>query len=359
MDHLRASLGDLLLVERHWLYYAISLGLLTLTAILGYGYGKSLAGRGVNVNTVFRGARGWAFLGTFIASCVVLQAVAIKPDLWSAELSSSVQLWIWGFIKVLVVFMAAMAAPLSGARAKRYVGVVSGLAFGCLLLIQAAENYLFMPYYLKLKQPRITADGTILQSSNISCTAAALANLLPLFGIQGSEKETARALRTTRFGTTTSDLLTGLKAFNLHGYYVSSSPEHLLRMNRPAIITTWIGVRHSVAVYRKMPDGKMMLIDPMVGKLRFLPKEVGNQIIDKKAVVLSDRPVPLPEAAMAEVQEILHWEKYLDRITGAYDPQTQQALKAFQSRYNVSPTGKMDELTYLLLTGPYLRTAHL
>lgn len=365
---IRAALvQNLILPDRHWPYFLLTLLTMALAAGLGYVYGRHLSQHGITGATIFRGARGWVFLVTFMALCGLLQVITAKPDLWSPEVSSRVELWGWGVIKLLVVFMAAMAFPLSRQDVRRSPVLVCAVSLLCVLLIQVAENYTFVPVFTQLKGPRLASDGSILQSSSVTCTPSVLANLLPVFGLSSSEKECARLLGTKRFGTTMTELMNGVRKFGLYGYYVSSAPYHLRRMNRPAVLSvtlTWINVLHSVALYKNLPDSKFLIIDPSVGKVEYTQEKLSKLLRDKKAVILCDRPIvridqESPRQLVENTQRILMQEKYLSTITGLYDEYTVQAVKAFQAHWQINPTGDVDDLTYLLLTGPYLTANHL
>lgn len=358
---------NLILPDRHWPYFLVTLLAMVLAAGLGYTYGKYLGQRGITVATVFQGARGWVFLVSFMALCGLMQVITAKPDLWSPEVSSRVELWGWGIIKLLVVVIGAMAFPLSKPRAQRHPLLIAGISLVCVLAVQTAENYIFVPVFTQLKEPRRGADGSILQSSNVTCTPSSLANLLPIFGLASNEKECARLLGTKRFGTTVTELISGARKFGLYGYYVSSSPDHLRRMNRPAVLTVipkWIKVLHSIALYKNLPDGKFLIIDPLQGQGKYTAQQLSQLLADKKAVIFCDRPLvridqESPGYLVERVQRILQQEKYLAGITGAFDEPTIQAVKAFQTHWQIYASGDMDDLTYLLLTGPYLDAHHL
>src|SRR5438128_466763 len=126
----------LILPDRHWPYFLLTLLAMALAAGLGYGYGLALSSRGLTTATVFQGARAWTFLVTFMVVCGLLQVITAKPDLWSPEVSSRVELWGWGIIKLLVVFMGGMSFPLSRQSTGRYPLLVSFVSLFCVLVVQ-------------------------------------------------------------------------------------------------------------------------------------------------------------------------------------------------------------------------------
>ena len=339
-------------------YVLASLAAILVAALLGVAYGRRLAGQGVTAQTVFQGGfRGWVLLGSFIGSCLVLQVISTRPERFSPELTSQLGLAMWGVIKALVAFMAGMAVPLSGGQARRYPALVAAVALVGVAFVQKTENFLYAPVYPEVKGGRLALDGTILQTTNVTCTPTALANALRRFGVATDERESARVLGTTRFGTTNDALALGVRRFGLHPYFVAARPETLRRANRPAIVTTFIGVYHSVALDGTLPDGRFQIIDPLVGRGKYDDKKLKKLLAKDTAVVISDRPartvdVEAPAHVVRQVQHMLRREGLRPGTSGDYDEYTEDAVSVFQGRYGLAATGRVDEATWLLLTGP-------
>jgi hypothetical protein len=65
-----------------------------------------------------------------------------------------------------------------------------------------------------------------------------------------------------------------------------------------------------------------------------------------------------PRFLQKQVQEILLHEKYLKERPSNWDNSTRAALKAFQIQWKIPATGQVDDLTWLLLTGPRQKLQH-
>lgn len=341
-----------------WSDLGLTLALLVLVIPLGWLYGRRLARQGLDLNSAFEtGPRGWILLLGFLGVCLGIGMIYRMPSLFSPEVMGWLEPASWLTAKSGAVFLAAMAVPLGGSQRLQVLGV-SVLGGFCVLALLGLQGWLLRPVSPSEIYVRQARDGSILQSTSVTCTAVALANALRLFGIEASEAETARILGTRDSGTTQLQLLKGVQAYGLSAHYVSVRPEHLVRMNRPAIVSIDLHViLHSILVYGHDAKGNLLTIDPMAGKGKLTPQQYLGKLKTSEGVVLTDRPLPdvhpeSPRFLIEQVQGILHREGYLKDVNGQFDFAMVEALKAFQAHWQLPARGVMDAQTWLLLTGP-------
>lgn len=328
-------------------------------APVAFLYGQKLKKAGFDVDTAFqKGPRGWVVLFGFILLMAALMICTRYPRLLHPAIMVYFEPMTWVMVQMAMLFMGMLAFPLSHAKPKAYPWTLLVLAFVGMGGVQQLQHYFNRPVDPKSIRVRIGSDGAILQSTNVTCTAAALANALRLFQIQSSEKECARVLRTRDSGTTDIQLLHGVRQFGIYGYYVPITPLYMLRLNRPAIISiNLLVIWHSVLVYGHDAKGNFKVIDPAAGVGVYTPEKYQKKLVQNEGVVLTDQPVPnitpeSPAHLLLPLQEILKQEKYLATVNGLYDDAMHSAVKAFQTQFKLKPTGVIDEFTYLLLTGP-------
>ncbi|MGE3726242.1 MAG: cysteine peptidase family C39 domain-containing protein [Candidatus Sericytochromatia bacterium] len=331
---------------------------LALVFPLGWKYGQTLAKQGLNLDTAFqKGLRKWVFLFGFLAICALIALVYKFPYLLNPWLLGYLEPATWLAAKGGALFLAGMASPLGRASKRGEVLALYFLAGLSTLGIQGLQGYFLRPIAPHTLFERFSSDGAILQSTNVSCTAAALANALRLFEIEASEKEVARILGTRDSGTTQIQLLNGLSRFGLFGHYVSVLPEHLARMQRPALVSIDLFViTHSILALGSDAKGNILIIDPVSGKGKLTPEQFHKKLKEPMGVVLTDRPLPpidrdSPTFLINQLQTILVREKHLKKRNLIWDQATEKAIKDFQRHWRIPATGQVDAQTWLLLSG--------
>lgn len=328
-------------------------------APLGYLYGYQLKKAGFNVDSVFqKGLRGWFFLFGFMVLMGALIICTRYPRLLAPAIMVYFEPLTWVLIQMALLFMGVLAWPLSHNKPRFYAWTLLVFALLGMGSIQQLYFYFNRPVDPKSIRVRISTDGVILQSTNVTCTAAALVNALRLFNIQTTEKEGARVLRTRDSGTTDIQLLHGVRQYGIYGYYVPVTPLYMHRLNRPAIISiNLLVIWHSILVYGHDAKGNFKIIDPAAGLGVYTPAVYQKKLVQTEGVVLTEHPIPTitadsPAHLLTPLQQILKQEGYLTHVNGLYDEAMTTAIKAFQQQFKLKSTGFVDELTYLLLTGP-------
>jgi hypothetical protein len=135
-------------------------------------------------------------------------------------------------------------------------------------------------------------DGVCLQSSSSSCSAAAAATLLKEVGIDATEREMAELCFTREQGTTFHGLYRGLKLKTSQTTWdvqvLRGTVEELRESSRPVLLSVglprntagidpryhrdwgWVpGFRHSVVVFRFLPNEQIEVGDPAIGRERW------------------------------------------------------------------------------------------
>lgn len=323
---------------------------------LGWLYGKSLAAKGLNFDTAFQqGARQWGVLAVFLGVCALIAGVHQFPHQLNPAWQAFLEPVSWLLAKSGALFLAGMAYPLGKNGKGHDVWMVYSLALISTLGIQAIQTYLLRPLPASQMFVRISRDGSILQSSNVSCSAAALANGLRLFGIDSSEKEVARILGTRISGTSQYQLLQGIQRYGLYGYFVSVLPEHLAQIQRPAIVSIDLQViAHSILVTGTDAKGNLKIIDPMSGTGKLSSAQFRKKLKDTRGIIITDKEIPhidshSPAFLIKDLQQHLNQAGLAVTASGIWDLATEQALRDFQSRWKLPVTGRIDELSYLLL----------
>lgn len=270
---------------------AVTIAILLAAASFGWAYGLRLRKYGLTVETAMNGARGWLVFCLMIACFAGLLLLSKKTDIMSPETSTYLNLAVWAITKGVLAFLGAMAVPLSidrGAiqRSSIVLAVLLGIA-----LVHRIESYVFSPVFPMIDQDRRTVDGYVLQTQDASCTAASLANLVSYYGLRTTEFACAKAMRTTRFGSTTGDLVRGIRGFGFQPLEVKADSEHLSALKRPAILSIWKhNARHSVVWTGQRADGTQLIIDPLVGRQEVPGSELWKSLVTSRAIVLSVPP---------------------------------------------------------------------
>lgn len=227
---------------------------------------------------------------------LVVQVTYLDDRLAVARVFPSPEAIIW--TNVAVVLTGAISGLLLGSKS-----TASPVRRAVLATLVFALGFIQTGWPLLAPRPTLGPDrrsnGVVMQSSQASCSAAALATLLELHGIPASERELAALSLTTARGTLSLGRYRGL-ALKTAGTplrpRVFTGTYDAFRSARdrtpgPTIVsvglradanidprtraqyqTTWgwsPGQRHTVVLLRRLPNGDMEIADPALGKDRW------------------------------------------------------------------------------------------
>lgn len=269
----------------------MGIAIILAAASFGWGYGLRLKRGGHTVETALSGPRGWVIF-CFMTVCLLGMVFLSKySDFMSPKASSLLNHVAWDITKGLLGFLGAMSVPLSADRRPLQLSSILLLVVLAMVLVQRMETYVFAPLYPAIREDRRTPEGYVLQTQDTTCTAASLANLLAYYGRRTTEYACAKAMGTTRFGSTTGDLVRGLRQFGFQPLEVLADAEHLRALNRPAILAVWHGrARHSVLWVGQRADGMQLIVDPLTGRKEVPGSELWKSLSSSRAFAVSVTP---------------------------------------------------------------------
>ncbi|MFC1858191.1 cysteine peptidase family C39 domain-containing protein [Thermodesulfobacteriota bacterium] len=181
----------------------------------------------------------------------------------------------WGMILGLLTFIFSFASFLAikTDHRQKYHLIVAGLIF--ITAIQSAQWVYTRPIAPQLEE-KVNRDSVIIQTSFVSCGAAAAANILKAFGINKTEKEMANLFGTSVInGTSAAQVVYGMRKLGFNCRMKFDENRDTLIINPPALLyfgkgTAWAKF-HAVA-FMGYQDGKAEIRDPINGKA-YLTKE--------------------------------------------------------------------------------------
>jgi len=146
------------------------------------------------------------------------------------------------------------------------VAVVVGLACGMILYRTWTHAE---PIVLPIA--RVTEDGVILQTSPMSCSAAACANIAQCYGIHKTEQEMANILGTTSRGTTIAAKIHGMASLGFRCVKRYIRDLDAKRLHAPALLLVdSVGGPDGHTVAYMGNDGNTLEIwDPLFGRSRW------------------------------------------------------------------------------------------
>jgi hypothetical protein len=173
----------------------------------------------------------------------------------------------WNAVFALISFSFAFTAL----RASTEKSVVARLLPGTLAVLLVAIIYTEWATARHIADEltdRVDPDGAILQSSGWSCSPAAAANLMRLYGRTSTERELAALFRTTPSGTMGEWERHGFESLGFVCRSLNVTNRDLGQVVPPAMLGVEVAGRppipHSVAFVAWL-DGKALICDPMSG----------------------------------------------------------------------------------------------
>ena len=317
--------------------------------VWGMRFGKLLVRSGVTANDLFKGRNAIAllFLGFYFGLLLLALNLPQMPAL-PIEWRGHGMRVTWTLLRVMLMGVCGIGLTISWQTARSQV--IAVILIGCLGLggFTGTESYFLAPIYADLVD-NLQPNGVFRQTSNSSCAPAALATVLRRWGMDATESSVAREADTSRLGTSMPQLIIAARALGMQGIELSPTWEQMQQINRPGVLAVWLfdGPRklpHAVALLG-MNNSIAAIGDPARGKIFYLDRATFAQI-------WREEYVPIFRAA-----DILLTDKqaidYLSKL--GYDSGNLQAdIERFQKDKNLKVSGKLDRMTELMLSGPFL-----
>lgn len=320
----------------------------------GIRVGRLLLKRGATAHDLFQGRNSLSvvFLGLYI----VMMVIVLYAPQWNwlpLEWRVNGMRVTWTAMRVLLLGVCGVGVIVSWHTLRRQVVLVSLVGLLGVSSFTAAEAYLLAPIYPTLED-QLNPNGVYQQTSSSSCAAAAMATVLRVWGIDAPESKVARLAHTSRLGTSMPQLIVAARELGLDGLEVHQATwEQMQQINRPGVLASWLFSRlgrrtpHAIALLR-LTDSVATIADPAWGKLYNLPPERFKQIWRREYV-----PLFRPDEVQLSDRTLRTYLTDLGYLSSEEGNVT-QALEAFQRDWDIQPTGELDDLTALLLSGPFL-----
>lgn len=182
---------------------------------------------------------------------------------WSAGL-------VWAFYAAAFMFVGAFVLTLAfrtGHRQRKGLVVLMITGLAAFLVSQD----MFTSSIAGKLTDDILPDGTVLQTSGVSCAAASGANVARLLGQrQVREAEVALAMGTSRSGTSMPQVVVGMRAFGIECTPVALQAGEIDRLTTPAILFVDHPATgpegHAMVLIKREADGRFRVIDPLYGR---------------------------------------------------------------------------------------------
>ncbi len=210
--------------------------------------------------------------GILAAALAVVMTLYVRPTLtWHLPLwlEYRVGTILWGLIAGIIVYVFAFAGTLmwrTGHPETRSLLVAAGLLVVALEVGHWRYTRPAAPYLTH----KTALSGAILQTSDVSCCAAAAANILRGYGMAVTEREMAERFGTGRHtGTGVAQVVYGLRGMGIPRQKVTA--DRISAVQPPAILFVdheRVGPEsHAVAYIRRDGTG-FWVIDPLTGPER-------------------------------------------------------------------------------------------
>ena len=317
--------------------------------VWGMRTGKALVRSGVTANDLFKGRNSIAllFLGFYFGLLLLalnLPQMPVLPIEWRFHGMRVT----WTLLRVMLMGVCGIGFTVSWLTARSQV--IAVILIGLLGLggFTSAESYFMAPIYADLID-NLRPNGVFRQTSDSSCAPAALATVLRRWGMNATESSVAKAAGTSRLGTSMPQLIVAARALGMQGIELAPSWEQMQQINRPGVLAVWLfdGPRklpHAVALLG-MNNSIATIADPSRGRIFDLDRATFAQI-------WREQYVPIFRAA-----DILLTDKQaIDFLTklGYNSGNLPADIERFQKDKNFKFSGKLDRITELMLSGPFL-----
>ncbi|MCC3453945.1 cysteine peptidase family C39 domain-containing protein [Microcoleus sp. PH2017_08_TRC_O_A] len=317
--------------------------------VWGMRAGKALVRSGVTANDLFKGRNSIAllFLGFYFGLLLLalnLPQMPVLPIEWRFHGMRVT----WTLLRVMLMGVCGIGFTVSWLTARSQV--IAVILIGLLGLggFTGAESYFMAPIYADLID-NLQPNGVFRQTSSSSCAPAALATVLRRWGIEATESSVARLAGTSRLGTSMPQLIVAARALGLNAIELRPTWEQMQQINRPGVLAVWLfdGPRklpHAVALLG-MNDSVAAIGDPARGRIFYLDRATF-------AYVWREEYVPIFRAT----DMLLSDKQAVDYLTklGYNSGNLRADIERFQTDKKMKVSGKLDRMTELMLSGPFL-----
>ncbi|TAG40300.1 MAG: hypothetical protein EAZ33_17870 [Oscillatoriales cyanobacterium] len=306
--------------------------------VWGMRAGKALVRSGVTANDLFKGRNSIAllFLGFYFGLLLLalnLPQMPVLPIEWRFHGMRVT----WTLLRVMLMGVCGIGFTVSWLTARSQV--IAVILIGLLGLggFTGAESYFMQP------------NGVFRQTSSSSCAPAALATVLRRWGIEATESSVARLAGTSLLGTSMPQLIVAARALGVSAVELRPTWEQIQQINRPGVLSVWLfdGPRklpHAVALLG-MNDSVAAIGDPARGRIFYLDRATF-------AYVWREEYVPIFRATdmlLSDKQAV----NYLTKL-GYNSGNLTADVERFQTDKKMKVSGKLDRMTELMLSGPFL-----
>ena len=317
--------------------------------VWGMGFGKVLVRSGATANDLFKGRNSIAllFLGFYFALLLLalnLPQIPALPIEWRGH---GMQVT-WTLLRVMLMGVCGIGFTISWQTARSQV--IAVILIGCLGLggFTSAESYFMAPIYADLVD-NLQPNGVFRQTSNSSCAPAALATILRKWGMNATESSVAKEAKTSRLGTSMPQLIVAARALGMQGIELTPSWEQMQQINRPGILAVWLfdGLRklpHAVSLLG-INNSIATIADPARGRIFYLERATFAQIWREQYV-----PIFKPADILLTDKQSINYLTKLGYKSGIL----QTDIERFQTDKKLQVSGKLDRMTELMLSGPFL-----
>lgn len=317
--------------------------------VWGMRFGRVLVRSGVTANDLFKGKNSIAllFLGFYFALLLLALNMPQMPAL-PVEWRFHGMRVTWTLLRVMLMGICGIGFSVSWQTARSQV--VAVILIGLLGLggFTGAEAYFMAPIYSELID-NLRPNGVFRQTSNSSCAPAALATVLRRWGMDATESSVARLAGTSRLGTSMPQLIIAARALGANAAELRPTWEQIQQINRPGVLAVWLfdGGRklpHAVALLA-MNDSVAAIGDPSRGRIFYLDRATFARIWREEYVPIFRST----DILLSDKQAV----DYLSKL-GYNSGNLKADIERFQSDKKLKVSGKLDKMTELMLSGPFL-----
>ncbi|MEG4282823.1 cysteine peptidase family C39 domain-containing protein [Microcoleus sp. A006_D1] len=317
--------------------------------VWGMRLGRVLVRSGVTANDLFKGRNSIAllFLGFYVGLLLLalnLPQIPALPIEWRFH---GMQVT-WTLLRVMLMGVCGIGFSISWLTARSQV--VAVILIGLLGLggFTGAEAYFLAPIYADLVD-NLQPNGVFRQTSNSSCAPAALATVLKRWGMDATESSVARLAGTSRLGTSMPQLIVAARALGVNAIELRPTWEQMQQINRPGVLSISLATGaikrpHAVALLA-INDSVAIIGDPALGKIFYLDRATLARLWLKEYV-----PIFLATDILLSDKQAVN---YLTKL-GYNSGNLAADIERFQADKEMKVSGKLDRMTELMLSGPFL-----